>query len=296
MGRYRMAWLVASEDYQVTLRDGQVVARNAKGRELRSVPPALREAPTVVQLRQLVEWLGRHEVTVRETVDRWMVRSLPVPLSILGRVWPDETWRTALTDLVVAVLDDDGGWDPERVGFLRDATGDGIRVVNLDGDTVALAATRIAVPHPVCLADLDDLREFAADLGVRQSVDQLFRQTWTRSPDVDVTDTTVDTYAGGRYEQLRHLMARATSLGYQVRGGHAVCRVFEGGVTVEARSWVGSDDPYYETRTGNLVFVGPGGSALPLGEVGPVAWSEGMRMAAALYAGRVVESETEETR
>jgi hypothetical protein len=38
------------------------------------------------------------------------------------------------------------------------------------------------------------------------------------------------------------------------------------------------------------------GRALKLGQVGPVAWSEGMRMAAALYAGRVVESETEETR
>ena len=288
-----MAWLVASDEYQVTLREGQVVARNARGRELRSVPPALREAPAVVQLRQLVEWLGRHEVTVRETVDRWMVRSLPVPVTILGRVWPDETWRTALTDLVVSVLDDDGGWDPDRVGFLRDATADGIGIVNLDGETVRLPATRIAVPHPVRLADLGDLREFAADLGVRQSVDQLFRETWTRGPDVDPTATGIGTYSGGHYEQLRHLMARATSLGYQVRGGYAVCRVFEGGATVEARNWVGSDDPYYETDTGDLVFVGPGGSALPLGEVGPVAWSEGMRMAAALYAGRVVESQEE---
>lgn len=289
-----MAWLVAADEYQVTLRDGQVVARNAKGRELKSVPPALRDDPSVAQLRQLVEWLGRHEAYVRETVDRWMVRSLPVPVTILGRVWPDETWRTALTDLVVAVLDDAGDWDPGQVGFLRDATGDGIGIVNLDGETVRLPATRVTVPHPVRLADLADLREFAADLGVRQSVDQLFRETWTRGADLDPAAGAVGTYSGGHYEELRHLMARATSLGYQVRGGYAVCRVFEGGVTVEARSWVGSEDPSYETETGDLVFVGAGGAGVPLPEVGPVAWSEGMRMAASLYAGRVVESTTEE--
>jgi hypothetical protein len=30
---------------------------------------------------------------------------------------------------------------------------------------------------------------------------------------------------------------------------------------------------------------------LAVGEVGPVAWSEGMRMAAGLYAGRTTEEE-----
>ena len=70
-----------------------------------------------------------------------------------------------------------------------------------------------------------------------------------------------------------------------MRGGYAVCRVFEDGRTVEARCWVGADDPYYETETGDLVFTDRQGTALPLGQVGPVAWSEGTRMAAALYAG-----------
>jgi hypothetical protein len=88
-------------------------------------------------------------------------------------------------------------------------------------------------------------------------------------------------------------MARATSHGYPVKGGYAVCRIFEDGRSVEARSWVGSDDPYEETETGDLVFVQDSGASIPLGEVGPVAWSEGMRMAAALYAGRVVEESGE---
>jgi hypothetical protein len=289
-----MAWLAAAGGYEVTLEAGQIACRNPKGKMLRSVPPALREDPAVAGLRQLVEWLGRHEAQVREQVDLWMIRSLPVPAAVLARVWPDETWRAALSDLVVAVLDDEGGWDPDEVGFLRDATADGVGIVNLDGETVRLPAQRVAVPHPVRLNDLDDLREFAADLGVHQSVDQLFRQTWTRPADLEPAARSVTDYAGGRFAELRHLMARAASQGYPVKGGYAVCRVFEDGRSLEARSWVGADDPYSEAETGDLVFVHPDGRSIPLGEVGPVAWSEGMRMAAALYAGRVVEQSKEE--
>jgi hypothetical protein len=111
---------------------------------------------------------------------------------------------------------------------------------------------------------------------------------------VEATATSVSDYAGGRFAELRHLLARAASLGYPVKGGSAVCRVFEDARTVEARSWVGAEDPYSEAETGDLVFVRANGSSIPLGEVGPVAWSEGMRMAAALYAGRVVEQSGEE--
>jgi len=288
-----MTWLATAGGYEVTLVSGQIACRNAKGKVLRSVPPAVKDDPAVSGLRQLVEWLGRHETQVREQVDLWMVRSLPVPAEMLARVWPDEVWRTALTDLVVAVLDDDGGWEPDEVGFLRDASAGGIGIVNLDGETVRLRAERVAIPHPVRLADLDDLREFAADLGVKQSVDQLFRQSWMPPADLEPAARSVSDYAGGRFAELRHLMARATSHGYPVKGGYAVCRIFEDGRSVEARSWVGSDDPYEETETGDLVFVQDSGASIPLGEVGPVAWSEGMRMAAALYAGRVVEESGE---
>lgn len=289
-----MTWLAAAGGYQVTVRSEQVVCRSAKGKELKSVPAAIKDDPAVFTLRELIEWLGRHRAQVRDDVDRWMVRSLPVPAALLAQVWPDEVWRAALTDLVVAVPGAGGGWDPREAGFLRDAATNGIGIVNLDGETVRLEAASVVIPHPVHLDDLDDLREFAADLGVRQSVDQLFRQTWTRPADLSPQATAVREFAGGNYAQLRHLMARATSLGYQVRGGSAVCRVFEGGRTVEARSWVGADEPTWETETGDLVFAGSDGSIMPLAQVGPVAWSEGMRMAAALYAGRVVQPESEE--
>ena len=153
------------------------MCRNKAGRTLGSVPAAAR---------------------CRDDVERLMVSSLPVPVGMLAHVWADEAWRTALTDLVVAALDDRDRWDPAEVGFLRDAGDDGLGVVGLDGETLRLVADRIAIPHPVLLAELDELREFAADLEVRQSVDQLFRETWIRPAGLDAALTGVRDYAGGR--------------------------------------------------------------------------------------------------
>ncbi len=114
---------------------------------------------------------------------------------------------------------------------------------------------------------------------------------WHRPPGQDAAATAVDTYAGGRYKELRELLGRCARLGYRVRGGYAVVPVVEAGVTLEARLWVGDYYEYDECETGSLSWTGPDGKVLPVGEVGPVAWSEGMRMAAGLYAGRTTEGE-----
>lgn len=282
-----MAWLAAANNYEVTLQGDTLVCRNAAGKTLRTVPKAVRDDPIVTGLRELTEWLSRHEAQCRADVERWMVRSLPVPAALLAEVWADEAWATAARNLVVTTAERD------QVGFLRDASDKGIGIVDLDGETVRLAAEQILIPHPVLLDDVDDLREFAADLEFSQSIDQLFRETWARPADLDPAATTVSTYAGGRYEELRHLTARAGKAGFRVKGGYAVCRVFEGGQVIEARSWVGSDDPHYPTETGDLIFTRTDGAALPLGQVGRVAWSEGTRMAAGLYAGRITKEEDE---
>ncbi|EXG80708.1 DUF4132 domain-containing protein [Cryptosporangium arvum] len=280
-----MGWLAVSGGYEVTLDGDTLVCRNAAGKTLRSVPKAIREDPVTVGLRQLTEWLKRHEAQCRADVERWMVRSLPVPAVLLAEVWADDVWAAAARNLVVTTP------DGAQVGFLRDAGEKGVGIVDLDGDTVRLDADQLLIPHPVLLDDIDDLREFAADLEFTQSIDQLFREVWARPAEVDPAATRISAYAGGRYAELRHLTARAAQAGFRVRGGYAVCRVFENDSVVEARSWVGAEDPYYETETGDLIFTRPDGVALPLGEVGPVAWSEGHRMAATLYAGRVVEKE-----
>ncbi|MFJ8435251.1 DUF4132 domain-containing protein [Kitasatospora sp. NPDC094019] len=281
-----MAWVeTGSGGYSVAFdEEGKVVCRNAAGRQLKAVPPKLNDDPVVLGLRQLTEWLDAHRRGCLETAERWMVRSLPVPAAVVTAVWADEAWREVLRDLVVT------GADGAVAGFLRGADPErGIGLVDLDGDTVRLTGSELRIPHPVLLEDLDELREFAVELGVSQQVQQLYREVWHR-PD-DATGTQVDTYAGGRYAALRDLLGRCARLGHRVRGGHAVLPVVEDGRALEARVWVGDYYEYDECETGSLSWTGPDGKVLPLAEVGPVAWSEGMRMAAALYAGRTIEGE-----
>ncbi|TDC21876.1 DUF4132 domain-containing protein [Streptomyces sp. 8K308] len=280
-----MGWIGAG-DYEVALDDtGGVICRNRSGRQLKSVPAKIADEPAVVQLRQLTEWLARHERECLASVERWMIRSLPVPAAALIQVWSDTAWRAALRDLVVT---DEGG---AVAGFLRDADPErGIGLVDLDGDTVRVRPELLRIPHPVLLDDLDELRDFATELDLRQGIGQLHREVW-RPDGVDPAADRVDTFAGGRFKQLRFLAGRAASLGYRVRGGQAVCPVFEAGRTVEARVWLGEYDGYEGTETGPLTWSDTAGRGLRLGDVGPVAWSEGMRMAAALYAGREIEKE-----
>ncbi|GAA3220824.1 DUF4132 domain-containing protein [Actinocorallia longicatena] len=287
-----MGWLKAGDGHEVALVDGRVAVRatsgRAAGRQLKTLPKALREHPEVDRLRRLSEWLDRHSASCVAQVDAWMVSSLPVPTGLLGRVWPDEAWRSALRDIAVV------GDDPDEVGFLRDATESGeLRVVNLDGETVRLSPSTVRLPHPVLLPDLEDLREFAAELGLTQRVEQIYRATW-RKPDVEElaqAATSVRDFSGGRFSSRFGLAARASSLGYRVSGGYATSQIRDGGRSTEAAVWIG--EPYWdgETETGALTWHDQDGRALALREVGPVAWSEGMRMAAALHAGRVMEED-----
>jgi hypothetical protein len=242
----------------------------------------------VDRLRRLAEWLDRHAAGCVAQADAWMVSSLPVPTGLLARVWPDEAWQTALRDVVVV------GDGPDDVGLLRGATEDGaLRVVNLDGETVRLSPRTVTLPHPVLLEDLEELREFAAELGVEQRVEQIYRATWRKPQDEEPAAGTatarVTEFSGGRFPSRFVLAARATSLGYRVSGGYANCRVRDGGRIVEASMWIG--EPYWDedSETGALTWQDEDGAAMRQADVGPVAWSEGMRMGAALYAGRVIE-------
>ncbi|MEO6091103.1 MAG: DUF4132 domain-containing protein [Umezawaea sp.] len=277
-----MGWLVAASGYQVRLAEnGKIQCRNGKGKLLSSTPASIKDDPQVVQLRQLAEWLTRHEAECLSAVDGWMVRSLPVPTALLTEVWADAAWAAVLRDLVVTA--------EAETGFLRDVDAEkGLGVVTLDGDTVRLRPEVVSIPHPVLLDDLEELREFGAELGVEQKAQQLFRQTFAR-PEKYPSGGSVDDFSGGKFEQLNHALGRCRTLGYPVRGGDAVYSAFEDGRVVEARFWLGSDYPEGETWTGELRWALEDGTAVPLPDVGPVAWSEGMRMASAIHAGRVVE-------
>ncbi|MGW7571432.1 DUF4132 domain-containing protein [Streptomyces tendae] len=290
-----MGWLAAGDRYEVALVEGRVVARTTsatgtapEGKRERTLPAEIRDRPEVLELQRFAEWLDRHAAECAAQVATWMVSSLPVPTGLLARVWPDEAWQAALRDIVVV------GEGPDEVGFLRDADeSDGLRVVNLDGETVRLTPRTVTMPHPVLLPDLEELRTFAAELGVVQGVEQIHRATWPAPGAAEHGDTDVVTeFAGAEYHSWFHLSARATSLGYQISGSRIVDRVRDAGRVFTAS--VGMSDPYTEEKawTGGLSWShGDGYRSLPLHEVGPVAYSEGMRMAAALHAGRTVATD-----
>jgi hypothetical protein len=289
------AWVKAADGYSLALDgDGKLVGRNAAGKQLASVPKKIKDSEPAAQLLALREWLGEHERECADLVDAWMIRSLPVPRAIVEAVWPDSAWRTPLENAIVWPIDARGVADAERVGFLKGADPKrGVGVVSATGESVWIAALAVAIPHPILIAELDDFRELVTELQLKQGLSQLFRETWTKPADLDPEATSIDQWGGGEFEMLAHAVGRARSKGYRVSGGYAVCPVREGESTVEARYWIGAEYDW-ETATGELIWVDSQERRLKVADVGPVAFSEGMRMASIVYAGRKVEEEGEE--
>lgn len=288
-------WLEAAHDYKVGIEDGKVVAQNKAGKTLRTVPAKLKEDPTTQNLRDLIEWLGGHERQIKAQINDWMVLELPVSAKLLSTIWPDETWRTWLTDLVIIPADANGTPTPAKgaTGFLRSAAdATDIGVVTLDGETESLGSAHFVIAHPIRLGDeLEDYREFAAELGIVQGTAQLMRETFALG-ERKASESVINEFADGEFAALQHATSRAQTLGYVVKGGFAVYKLLSNGLPLQASYWLGSGDPTDSTFTGSLYWTRDGES-VQLSEVGDVAFSEGMRMAAAIYANRKVEEAKE---
>lgn len=287
-------WLAADKDYSIAISESKLVCRNPKGKQLASVPKWLKDTEQAQQLKSLADWLKEHEQESRNTAELWMLRSLPIPRAALAAVWPDPAWSQAMSNLVACPFDKKNNPDQDAAGFLRGVDAKkGIGIVDLDGDTQWLKANQVLIPHPILLQELDDFRELATELGFQQSIDQLFRETWSIE-DGKEEERNISEFSSGKFEALTHVMGLCRRLGYRVRGGNAICPVWENERLTEARFWVGDGDPEYETWTGDLYFTDDRERSVPLGEVGPVTYSEGMRMASAIYAKRVVKTDEDD--
>jgi hypothetical protein len=287
-----LGWVAAGNGYQLSLDDGKLVAKNAQGKRLSSVPKEVRDGDAADQLEALRDWMKEHDRECAAQADQWMLRSLAVPRSVLEAVWEDPSWRTPLENAVVVAVKADGGHDHRASGLFRGVDRKkGVGVVDLDGETAWLDTERVAIPHPILIPELDAWRELVTQLGVTQGISQLHRETHPKPQ--GMTSTSVDQFEDGKFAMLMHAIGKARALGFKVRGGFATCKVWDGGGVAEARYWIGSDSPDSETYTGQLSWVDARERGLKLTDVGPVAFSEGMRMASSIYAARVVEK-TEE--
>ncbi len=284
-------WLDAGKGIELGIRDGSLVARK-DGKELGSVPKPAKESPVGERLGSAIDFLEDHARTCQHTVETWMLRSLPVPRGVLQAVLPDPAWNAALHDAWVVAVGEGGKVDREVGGFFRGVDKDkGIGVVDRDGETSWLATESVLIPHPILLDELDDLRGMAVEINAKQGTSQLFRETFQKPATPPSDPLAIDQFAGGEFAMLQGVIALAKRLGYRVSGGAAVCRVLERGQSVEARYYLGDGDGMYETTTGDLTWVDSKQRPVAVMDVPPVAFSEGMRMAAQIYAKRKVEKE-----
>lgn len=286
-------WIAADKDYTVALVDGKLTSRNPKGKPLASVPKWLKDSELGQELLAVRDWLKEHQQECLAKAELWMLRSLPVPRKVLAAVWPDPAWQQLLTNAVVLPIVKSAP-DQTSAGFLKDVDlKKGVGVIDADGETQWLKSDTIAIPHPILLDDLEDFRELAVELQFEQKLEQLFRQTWTPTEEQQA-GTSVKDFCNGKFEMLTHALSLCRRLGYKVSGGYACCPVWEDGRLLEARYWIGAEYPESETYTDELMFTNDKDSAVTLSEVGPVTFSEGMKMAAAIYAKRVVKEETDD--
>ncbi len=287
-----LGWTDAGKGYQLSLDGGKLVAKNPAGKRLTSVPKEIKDGEVADQLEALRDWLTEHERECAATVDQWMLRSLAVPRSVLEAVWDDPAWRKPLENAVVVAVKADGTHDHAKAGLFRGAVRkQGVGIVDLDGETAWLDTERVAIPHPILIPELDGWRELVTQLGVAQGISQLHRETHPKP--AGLTATSIDEFEDGKFAMLMHAIGKSRTLGFKVRGGFATCKVWDGGGVAEARYWIGADSPDSETFTGQLSWVDQRERGLKLAEVGPVAFSEGMRMASSIYAARVVEKKEE---
>jgi len=282
-------WIDAGKGYELGIRDGKLVARK-DGKQLGSVPKPVKDGALGERLASAIDFLEEHERTCMTTVETWMLRSLPVPRGVLEAVMADDAWANVLRDAWVVPVAKDGAVDREAGGFYRGVDKQkGIGVVNRDGETVWVDTENVLVPHPILLDEIDDLRAMAVEIGVRQGLQQLFRETFVRPAVAPPDPLSIEQFSGGEFAMLNTAIGLAKRLGYRVSGGASVCRVLERGRLVEARYDLGDGDPMYETTTGDLQWVDDKQKQIAVVDVPPVAFSEGMRMASQIYAKRKVE-------
>jgi hypothetical protein len=286
-----VSWLPAPKDYGLGIEAGKLVCRNPAGKRLGSVPRELKESEVGEQLTALCEWLAEHRDDCLHRVESWMLRSLAVPCDVIRGIWPDPDWSDMLRNLVVTPLDAQGKPHAAQTGLLRDIDAKkGIGVVDRDGETQWIAAQQILIPHPILIDGLDELREIAADMGFSQATEQIFRPIFAATAEQKELTQIAD-FTNGKFQQLNFATGLCKRLGYPVRGGYACARIWENATPLEARYWVGDDYPEGETYTGELIFVDSEQTPKKIAEVGPVTFSEGMRMASQIFAKRQVEKQ-----
>ncbi|HNC43555.1 MAG TPA: DUF4132 domain-containing protein, partial [Acidobacteriota bacterium] len=273
-------WIEAEGGYWLALDGSKLMARNPKGQILQSLPKQVKDLPLTEQLRNVASWLARHQAEGVEQLEQWMLRSLPIPTSLVIHLWDDSAWNQSFKNTVIVPVDASSRAEFDQAGLLKAVDPvRGLGVVGLDGETHWLFPEQIIIPHPVHLLDLQDWRELCVELGEKQALQQLFREIWIKPDVVQPDPFRFHGFANAEFEQLNHAFSRCRSLGIRIRQGFASQTVWDRGTPVEVRFWIGEGYPENPTSTGYLGWCDNRGRLMPVTSVGSVAFSEGCRLA-----------------
>ncbi|WJZ02565.1 DUF4132 domain-containing protein [Corynebacterium freiburgense] len=279
-------WIPAG-DYSLKITDGKIIARNAKGRVLKTLPAKAKKTPEFEKVSALHVYLQQHEVQCLDTLRDWFIKSLPIPTKLITAVWVDPSWQKFLRDLVVST-------DTGLIGLLRDASDNAIQIIDLDGETATVSIEEsklLSIPHPAILQDLEEWQEFAIELGVHQGIDQLFRDLYTKPDDEDTLKKQLAKYEGFEYEKAGALLGRSRNAGFQATLEYISLSILESGIETTIQLDVYAWYPDEEAEINGVRFLRDGDYIKP-SEVGPITWSEALRMCEFIYSGRSLSNKT----
>ncbi|MFJ2740051.1 DUF4132 domain-containing protein [Streptomyces sp. NPDC087440] len=292
----REGW-TAVGGYEVTLDvyaepAPQIRCRNAAGRELKKLPPALKKQDAVLELAALGDWLADHAADARTRVETWMARSLPVPAALIRAVWSDPYWRRALRYAVVAPYGT--GPDLTRAGLLTGLGPDRCLHVTSPEGEFTLTDEVLAVPHPVLLdprgtGRLDAWLDLLDTFGGKQHIEQLHRTVWVR-PDATPGPKEPKRYGirpfrDGDYSSGAHFERVITPHGGRINGETAHFSVLVAGHRYGMQLDLRYQGPESPVSLNSFFWDGIDGRT-GLGAYDPVprvAWSEGMRVLAEVH-------------
>lgn len=274
-------WIDAG-DYQLCIEDTKILVKNSKGKLLKSVPAKVKKLPEYDEVAAIASFLEQHQQLCVNTVREWFLYSQPIPAKVLTNVWPDESWQSMLRNLIFT--------DGVSTALIREVDGEEIHGIDLDGETVTLSGEELTITHPAVIEDLDDWRELVSEAGLSQGLDQIFREVH-RKPEGEDLKNFFSRYKDSHFRNLGPLLGRCRNAGYVADAATIETSVVENGQKVRAAIHIDFYAYGGESSMRELYFVAEDDdrfSRLDYHDVGPITWSEAVRMCEFVYSARDV--------
>lgn len=154
--------------------EDEVIISDEKGKRLKSVPAKLRQTDEYQALMRGRKDDRSRGKKAKHMLEGRMISGAPMNADEVGWLVQDEAFAEYIKGLVVTPKDGSGsgvivGWDAAR----------GLGLLPLDYDARWVGWLDVDVPHPSKLSDVAAWQDLLVDLGMQQSLVQIFREVKT---------------------------------------------------------------------------------------------------------------------